>query len=67
MFIHSKQNETIIAAWAEPAEHNQLILNECWLSIIKVSGFGVFHFFYLNQHMNLSSTAPITMHFCYKW
>lgn len=34
MFFHSKQNETIIAAWAEPAEHNQLTLTECF-SLLK--------------------------------
>lgn len=67
MFFHSKQNETIIAAWAEPAEHNQLTLIECWLSIIKADGFGICHFFHLNQHMNLSSSESITKHFCYKW
>lgn len=66
MFIHSKHNETIIAAWAEPAEHKQLILIEWWLSIIKVGGFGICHF-YLNQHMNLSSSESITKYFCYKW
>lgn len=67
MLFHSKQNETIIAVWAETAEHSQLTLSECWFSIIKVGEFGICHFFYLNQHTNLFSSESITKHFSYKW
>lgn len=66
MFFHSKQNETIIAAWAEPAEHNQLTLTECF-SLLKWVDLAFPTFFYLDQHMNLSSFESITKPFCYKW
>lgn len=50
--------------WAEPAESNWLTLIEYWLFIIKKAGVNIFHFFYLNQDMKLSSSESVTKQSC---